>query len=165
LNRYRSWQRMGARLRIDATAPLCHSGYLYAPESSGGAPFDSLHRQQDRGFSPVTACTYKVSEATVFFQKTSKIKCTNDSEYHFLHDSSTFIPQFFDVLPKDGEIALWPSTNEWIPYMYWQLVNRTLLRLLNSILVVYYWFALIYNIKSVQIIVPKTLIILLVWRL
>jgi len=44
-------------------------------------------------------------------------------------------------------------------------VNRSLLRLLSTILLVYYRLALAYNVKSVRNIVPKALNIVLIWRL
>ena len=48
---------------------------------------------------------------------------------------------------------------------YWQVVNPSLLGLLNAVLKVYNSLELNYHIKSVCKIVPKALIVVLVWRL
>jgi len=48
---------------------------------------------------------------------------------------------------------------------YWQVVNPSLLILLNTTLKVYNRLELNYHIKSVCKIVPMALIIVLVWRL
>ena len=59
-----------------------------------------------------------------------------------------------------------PHTGRFPTFWYWQVLNRFFLRLLSTILLVYYSLALICNTKSVNNIVPEALIIVLagVWR-
>jgi hypothetical protein len=54
--------------------------------------------------------------------------------------------------PNDGEIALWSATNGMMPdFLFCLVVNPSLLRLLNTFILVSYWLQMNLNIKVTQI--------------
>jgi len=60
--------------------------------------------------------------------------------------------------PKDAQIALWSATNGSIPdFLYWLVVNPSLLRLLSTNILASYWPELNFNIKVTKILHHRSL--------